>query len=276
MMTLDEVIRCLRNDPRSLELVRDSYLDANVLESAEQFRVSAEFGEVRRLLGGRLEGACVLDLGAGNGIASYAFAHSGTRRVYAVEPNPSAEAGRGAICRLVAGLPIDVVAAVGENIPLTNEAVDVVYTRQVLHHVQDLASVLRECARVLKHGGLFMACREHVVDDERQLAAFLRDHAIHRLAGGENAFPLDKYVGAIRAAGLELEQVFGPWDTVINAFPAVKTKEDLECMPRRRLQEKLGPLGGVAGTLPGVSSLVWLWIKRPLPGRMYSFLAEKP
>lgn len=275
-MTTEEAILQLRRDSQWTELVRDSYLGQNVFESGERFLASAEFAEVRRLLDGHVAGGKVLDLGAGTGIASYAFAKSGAKLVYALEPDVSDEIGRGALSRLNAGLPVEPVDAVGERIPLPDEEVDVVYARQVLHHTSDLRLTLSECARVLKRGGIFLACREHVVDDERQLEEFLRNHPVHQLAGGEHAYRLNEYVEAIHMSGLKLEETFAPWDTVINVFPAVRSVEELRRFPRIALERRFGLVGAWASLVPGVKPLVWRHFRRPTPGRMYSFLAAKP
>lgn len=276
MRTIDEAVRYMRNNSEYGELINDTYLGIDVFESMERFRRSAEFLEVQKLIGDRVRGGRVLDLGAGVGIASRAFAESGARVVYALEPNPSDEVGRGAIRRLATGAPITLVDAYGEKIPLSDGEVDIVYARQVLHHAQNLPQVLLECARVLKAGGVFLACREHVVDDDRQLQVFLDNHPVHQLVGGENAFHLDEYVDAICSADLRLQKVFGPWDTVINAFPAVKTTEELRDYPRMVLKRRLGQFGALLSNVPGIDLLVWRWLKRPVPGRPYAFLATKP
>jgi SAM-dependent methyltransferase len=275
-MTLDEAIRHLRSEPRYAVLVRDAYLGPDVLDSAERFRASEEFAEVRRLLQGRLDGGAVLDLGAGTGIASYAFARSGARTVYALEPDPSDVVGRGAIARLSAGLPIEVLDALGESIPLPDGAVDVVYARQVLHHIRELPQALRECARVLRPGGLFLACREHVVKGPRALRHFLKSHPVHRLAGGENAYQLSEYLGAIEGAGLAVEGVYKPLDSIINAFPIFRTPDDLrEFRTRAVLERQFGRLGVIASYLPGVAWYLRRRLGENAPGALFTFLARK-
>ncbi|HEV2915715.1 MAG TPA: class I SAM-dependent methyltransferase [Pyrinomonadaceae bacterium] len=276
-MTTDEAILYLRTDPQYAELIHDSYLEEDAQECAARFAASEEFAKVRALLDPHIRDTEVLDLGAGTGIASYALARCGARVVYALEPDPSDVVGRGVIRRLSEGLQIRLIESVGEEIPLADEAVGLVYARQVLHHTRDLTGTLRECARVLRRGGKFFASREPVVDDEEQLRVFLNEHPVHRLAGGENAFPLAAYIDAIREAGLKLERVMGPYDTIINAFPELKTVAEVKGFPRKMLDRKFGRAAALVASLPGVDRLVRARLNRyPTPGRLYSFLASKP
>ena len=275
-MTTAEAVSFLKSDGRYKDLIRDSYLDDDVTAAAERFHLSAEFAEVRVLLQRCLPDAEILDLGAGTGIASYAFAKSGAGLVHALEPDDS-EIGRAAICRLLKGNSIKLVNAEGESIPLPDESLDIVYTRQALHHTRDLRVVLQECSRVLKSGGTLLVCREHVVDNEEQLKQFLSEHVIHQLAGGEHAYSLEEYTDAITTAGLTLNRIFGPWDSIINAFPTVRRTEELNLFPNQFLRERFGRLGALLRFVPGIHALAWKRIRAyRAPGRLYTFLASKP
>ncbi|MGI9091089.1 MAG: class I SAM-dependent methyltransferase [Gemmatimonadaceae bacterium] len=274
-MTIDEAVRYIRSQPLYADLVRDAYLGRDVADSARRFADSAEFGAVRRLISNHIDGAVALDLGAGTGIGSFALARAGAKLLYALEPDPSDEVGQGAIRRLAVDLPIQILEAEGEAIPLPDGSVDIVYSRQVLHHIRDLPRAMAECARVLRHGGLFIACREHVVDDSDQLDTFLAAHPMHQLAGGENAYSLAAYLDAIRGSGMTMKQVIKPWDSVVNAFPAVRSDAEMQSLPERRLREQFGTLGAIAGRIAPLRKLAWARITRPLPGRMYSFVAVK-
>ena len=277
-MTMDEAILWLRANPSCSDLVADAYLARDVAANAARFLRSAEFAEVKGLLGPILHHAVVADIGAGAGIASYALHKSGARRVFAVEPDASDEVGRGAIERLRedTSTPIDILEGWGEALPLPDNSIDVVYSRQVLHHAADLGRFMSEVARVLRPDGVYLACREHVVDNESQKKEFLDSHPVHRLAGGENAFSLPQYLDAIAGSGLVLAAVLGPWDSVLNAFPVVRSTDELADYPARRLEAHLGAIGRGVSHLPGVSALVWWRIQRPRPGRLYSFLCSKP
>lgn len=274
--SVDDAVRWMRDQPDLAHLVRDAYLGEDVGDSARRFAASAEFGAVRALLGARLAGARVVDLGAGTGIASMAFLAAGAAQVLAVEPDASELVGRGALARHGPRTGLTVTADFAERLSIPDASQDLVYARQVLHHLRDLDAGLRECARVLRPGGIFLACREHVVDNGAQLRRFLAAHPMHRMAGGENAFPDSAYRHAIAQAGLRLEYAFGPWDSVINAHPFVTSEAELAAYPRLALERRLGRVGQLAAALPGVQPLVWRWLRRRRPGRMYTYLAVKP
>jgi SAM-dependent methyltransferase len=265
----------MRSRPEFQDIVRDAYLGADVDDSYRRFAGSAEWEEVRSRVGDAIRDAVVVDLGAGTGIASRAFVEAGARQVYALEPDPSDEVGYRVIRRLTAGMPVSIVSSYGERIPIADATVDIVYARQVLHHTRDLDAAVAECARVLRPGGWFVACREHVVRDDAELQTFLAAHPVHQLAGGVNAYTLAEYDGALRRAGLTILATLAPWDSVINAFPAVRSRRELEELPRSRLAARFGPLGSLAARLPFVAYMMWARIRRPFPGQMYSFFARK-
>ncbi len=274
-MSTAEAIEHLREDPEYADLIRDSYLGADTREASARFERSTEFEETKAVVSG-FEGRQVLDLGAGSGIASLAIANAGAARVFALDPDPSPVVGRGAIASL-SDSRIEILDGVGEAIPLADASVDIVYARQVLHHTRDLDAVARDVTRVLRPNGTFFCCREHVVADDEELTAFLETHAVHRLAGGENAYRLDQYVGAIERSGLRLRHVWGLYDTIINAFPVVRTNEELKQQRRMMLGRPLAAMGGLAGRLPGTAGLVRKRLApHTYPGAPYTFVAERP
>jgi SAM-dependent methyltransferase len=274
-MSTAEAIERLREDPEYADLIRDSYLGPDTREASERFARSAEFDETKAVIRG-FEGREVLDLGAGTGIASLAIANAGAARVYALDPDPSPVVGRGAIARL-ADERIEILDGVGEASPLPDRSVDIVYGRQVLHHTRDLGAVARESFRVLRPGGVYFVCREHVVADDEELARFLESHAVHRLAGGENAYRLDQYVGAIRGSGLRLRHVWGLYDTIVNAFPVVRSSEELREHRRQMLGPVLAGMGPWAARLPLTARLVRRRLApHTYPGAPYTFVAERP
>jgi hypothetical protein len=122
-----------------------------------------------------------------------------------------------------------------------------------------------------------IAAREHVISKEADLGQFLAGHPLHHLYGGEHAFLLDRYVGALKAAGFDDLQVLSPLKSPINLFPY--TIDSLRDAVVDRVSQKIpaGPLWRVA--------LGSNWIFRSLlsvaerfdnrPGRLYSFVGYK-
>jgi ubiquinone/menaquinone biosynthesis C-methylase UbiE len=276
----EESVQWLRSQPEMEEMVRLCYLDEDNHAAAQRFAASEEFAEIIQML--RLNGRkCrVLDVGCGNGIASYAFASLG-HQVDAIDPEPSNDVGYGAARRLAGVVhpgTITVTEAFVEELPFPDNTFDVVYTRQAVHHFGDLQQGLAECHRVLKPGGMLLATREHVVDNEQQLQQFLANHLLHQKHGGENAYPLQQYQSALQIAGFRSVQSFGPYDTVINHFP--ESNQELRIRLRAKLRRRLGLLGFIS---PFVSrfNFVEQRFRRSqslgctVPGRLYSFLCVK-
>jgi ubiquinone/menaquinone biosynthesis C-methylase UbiE len=83
--------------------------------------------------------------------------------VVGVEPSaPMRRAARQAVAR--SGIPVEVIDAVGEDLPLPDDCVDCVLFAYVLCSVDDPQRVVAEALRVLRPGGT-IAVLEHVVAD---------------------------------------------------------------------------------------------------------------
>jgi SAM-dependent methyltransferase len=275
-LTWEGAVRWYREQPGNQAAVRDNYFDLPVKTAAERYADSEEFAEVVRLLGNGARRA-ILDLGAGNGIASYALARAGWQ-VTALEPDDSSEVGAGAI-RLISaetGLPIQVVQEAGERLPFADESFAAVHARQVLHHAADLDAMVREVARVLRSGGRVLVTREHVVDDEEQLEAFRVNHSLHFLYGGENAYPEARYLKAFERAGLTLQQSWGPFETILNFYPG--TELERQKTLRQIASRSWGRLGRLLAWSDRfrATELKRFTKSDHTPGRLYSFLLEKP
>lgn len=270
----EQAITMLRADPMHAQMIFDAYLTSDLDQNCRRFHASPEFRETVRRIADLSPGKKLLDMPAGNGIATYAFATEGFS-VTAVEPDASATVGRGAITQVLtkAGLQASVVEAYGENLPFPDRSFDVVYIRQGLHHAADLAAMTRECFRVLKSSGVLFACREHVVDDYRaSLKSFLDAQVDHQLYGGEHAFTLRDYRSALTKAGLVNLTELGQYDTNINLFP-----DSLEFLRARTLSSRPGRALKLVWSDDAVFSIAhFLLRRRRTPGRLYSFIARKP
>lgn len=274
--TADEAIRHYRSQPGNEEAARANYFDLPVLPAAERYAASEEFAEVVRLLGPGARRA-VLDLGAGNGIASYALAKAGWR-VTAFEPDPSGEVGAGAIREIqrATGLPIEIEERLSDPLPFADSSFDAIFIRQVLHHVPELPATMRDLFRLLRPGGHALAVREHVVHDAVELAVFLKAHPLQALHGKENAHPLRTYLGAARAAGFKVRDVWGPIESVLNFHPYTESqrRKTVRGLARQRFfglgRHLLGSPRFLRATARAHSRA------DATPGRLYSFLLAKP
>jgi len=266
----------LRNQPDQRQLVLDAFYDDPLIAAAKRYFLSAEWQSVSALLKSRSGSA--LDVGAGRGIASYALARSGFA-VTALEPDPSPIVGASAIRSLAAetGLPIEVVQEFSERLPFADETFDVVFARAVLHHTRDLDVACREMFRVLRPGGVLIAAREHVISRESDLEQFLLQHPLHHLYGGEHAFLLDRYLGALRDAGFTAIETLAPLQSPINLFP--HTIDTLRETVIERLTRKLpvAPLwrAVLASRSVFMSLLAVAGRFDRRPGRLYSFVCHK-
>jgi SAM-dependent methyltransferase len=269
----EDAVRMLIEDRDRQALVEACYFDLPLPRAAERYRQSEEWRAMRGLIGAPR--GTVVDVGAGNGIVSYALAKDGWTTV-AVEPDASGLVGAGAIRGLAAAtsVAIDVREGFGEGLPLATHEASLVIARQVLHHARDLPAFAREIARVLAPGGLLVSTRDHVVTGPHQMQAFLDAHPLHHLYGGENAFTIVQYRAALSDAGLRIEQELGSFDSVINYAP--QSPETI----REEIAARLGPLGDVARTalkpapLFSAAMRALSFIDRR-PGRVVSFVCRK-
>jgi SAM-dependent methyltransferase len=274
--TWENAVLWLRSQPERRQLVLDAFYDDPLTAAAERYFGSGEWRAVSQLLRGRSGKA--LDVGAGRGIASYALAREGFQ-VTSLEPDPSAIVGAGAIRALAteAGLPIGVVEECSERLPFVSGAFDVVFARAVLHHTYDLALACSEMYRVLRPGGILVAAREHVISKEADLDRFLESHPLHHLYGGEHAFLLDRYTGALKAAGFSPLEVLSPLKSPINLFPY--TIDSLRDAVIDRISKKI-PVRSFWRVALGSNRIFQslLSMADPFdnrPGRLYSFVGHK-
>lgn len=256
------------------DLLYQTYHSGSVTSDARRFYVSDEFSETVRLfsdLGKKPDhGLRLLDVGCGNGIASYAFAHVG----YAVTGTDISEgelAGLGGARALIGldGVDFRIVNANMERME-TAETFDVIYMRQALHHSSDPLSTVGSLSRSLAPGGIFCAVREHVILNDAQRRQFLARHPFHHITQDEHAFTIGVYRNAFRSAGLVLRRELYPYDSAINVYPGswpdlvahLSHKAHIDLQRHSRLRHMI---------------LRVLALKHQVQrDQMYSFFAQKP
>lgn len=291
-MTWEEIIIKIRTDPTYKELVELAYFDADLRLNVDRFRVSDEYKETLDRINahfGNSKGLRLADIGAGNGIASVAFALDGFN-VSAVEPDPSDTIGAGAIRKLKQELnlaQLDVIEAWGEALPLEAGTFDIVYIRQAVHHAHKLNEFIAEAARLLKPGGILFTLRDHVIYDEKDKELFLKSHPLHKFYGGENAYTEAEYDSAISGAGLQVIQKLYHYDSVINYFPEKSADVEGKKNKRREFVEQNWNKN-VPSAFRKIGALKAWYYRRAerklgvlfdaskIPGRLITYIARKP
>lgn len=160
----------------------------------------------------RLDGAEVLDVGCGGGLLSEALAARGGR-VTALDLSPEVlEAAR--LHLYESGLKVDYreqsVESLAQECP---QRFDAVTCMEMLEHVPDPASVVEACARLLKPGGRLFLSTLNRTPAAFGLAIVGAEYVMRLLPRGTHRYAQfirpSELAGAIRSAGLELEDVSG-------------------------------------------------------------------
>lgn len=289
-MTWEETIQFIRTQPEYKELVKLAYFEEDLPLNVERFKSSEEYYATKTIISQYVtlnSSVKLLDIGSGNGISSAAFALDGVQ-VVSVEPDPSQTIGAGAIQKLKEHYQLSnlsVHQAFAEELNFPDNNFDIVYARQCMHHAFNLKQFLKECARVLKKGGLLITVRDHVVFNEADKKWFLENHPLQKFYGGENAFSASEYKNAMVEAGLEIKEEMKHFDSVINYFPLCKTeKENAEAKSKEFAESVVKKKLGAIGKINLFRNLALKHVKNKLgkvhdenkvPGRMYTFLAIK-
>jgi SAM-dependent methyltransferase len=287
-VTWEETIQLIRNKPEYGELIKNAYLDENLVLNVERYISSEEYRETKRMITQYAPRAkTILDVGSGNGISSIAFALEGYS-VTACEPDPSNTVGAGATRWLkdYYGIKeLDVSQEYAEKISFPHGFFDVVFGRQVMHHAYDLDTFIQNLSAMIRPRGFLITIRDHVIYDKIDKEYFLNNHPLQKFYGGENAFTLKEYLSAMEKAGLRITRIIRHYDSVINYAPLTtdefkKMKEDYEKLNQLELIKKIGFLGKI----PFIMRIYTIKVRikghyvvkeEDIPGRMYSFIAQK-
>jgi ubiquinone/menaquinone biosynthesis C-methylase UbiE len=155
-------------------------------------------GPLLRKLGGRLDGARVLDVGCGRGVGVQVLLKQfGAGQVYGLDLDPrQILRARQQLAGKSEGRAVLVVGSV-DKLPFPNEYFDAVFDFGMLHHVVDWQAGVAEIQRVLKPSGLFFF--EEVTRDalNRWMYRTFLDHP------EENRFSEAEFLTELSVHGIE-------------------------------------------------------------------------
>jgi len=133
------------------------HLEQMARDNADEQRSIAQLEQLVAAIGRPLSGMNFLEVGSGIGLTVAAARKVMKAKAYGIEPGDAEYDGTLQLSRAVlaeAGLDPQIIDdATGEAIPFQDNFFDVVYSSNVLEHVNDPPKVISEIVRVLKPGG---------------------------------------------------------------------------------------------------------------------------
>jgi 2-polyprenyl-6-hydroxyphenyl methylase/3-demethylubiquinone-9 3-methyltransferase len=158
-----------------------------------------------------LKGLRVLDIGCGGGLLSEPLARMGAE-VTGIDPAP----GNVDVARLHAGrsaLDIDYRAVPAEDLVAAGETFDVVLALEVVEHVADVGLFIRQAARLVGPGGLFVGSTLNRTGKSFALAIVGAEYVLRWLPRGTHRWDRfvtpDEFEAVLAAAGLAVTEKAG-------------------------------------------------------------------
>jgi SAM-dependent methyltransferase len=167
----------------------------------------------------------VLDLGCGPGATALAFAERVASVVaYDLTPAMLEQARHGAAERGLANVRFEQGDAA--RLPFPDASFEVVASRLAAHHVADPVAMVREAARVLVPGGVFLLS-DTVAPEDPARDSFLNAFELLRDPSHVRDHRISEWMAMLRAAGLapaclgrfDIRQEFEPWVARIGTTP---------------------------------------------------------
>ena len=184
-------------DPR----INERFYDPNIGEWATRFEGESREIYARRndivVASGAAPGMTVADVGAGSGFMAMLFAHrvGPQGRVIAAEISKPFAAAIAERAQREGLQNVTTVIATQTDTGLAPSSVDIVFTSDVYHHIEQVAATLASIRRALKPGGRFI-----VVDFERIPGVSSQNTLDHVRAGKETV------IEEVLAAGFRLRE----------------------------------------------------------------------
>jgi len=160
-------------------------------------------------------GQNVLDLATGGGHTALAVARAGAHTVAGDLTMPMLQAAREHVAQ--AGVSIAFVQLDAEQIPFPAASFDAVTCRIAPHHFSNVAQFVRECARVVKPGGV-VAVIDQLAPPDPRAARYTNNFERLRDPSHQWAYNAHEWQGFFTDAGLTIEH-YEDFDTCRDLTP---------------------------------------------------------
>jgi 2-polyprenyl-3-methyl-5-hydroxy-6-metoxy-1,4-benzoquinol methylase len=154
---------------------------------------------------------CLLDIGCGSGNFAARFIESGYT-VYGIDltADQIETAKRNGVIALVHDLN-------SGHLPFDSSTFDIIFAGEIIEHLVDTSTFVREIYRVLKPGGCTILTTPNLASFENRIRLLFGFYPIwleYRLEGGQGhvrAYTLHTIRGHLREYGFKIERIVGNW-----------------------------------------------------------------
>ncbi len=153
-----------------------------------------------------LDGLTILDIGCGGGLLSEPLARLGASVTGADASATNIEVAR--LHAASSGLTIDYRATTAEAIADSGQTFDVVLAMEIIEHVSDIDLFIRECARMVRPGGLLLVATLNRTPKSFALAIVGAEYILRWLPVGTHSWHKfvkpSELIDALEAGGLNV------------------------------------------------------------------------
>lgn len=216
--------------------------------------------EILSRLHGKSPRGAALEIGCGTGVYASALARASGSKVYAMDPS------RQMLRRAPARDAVVYLQGRASSLPFADQTFGMIFSVNVIHHLESVAEYFRESFRILRPGGIFCTATDSqaIIERRQPLSHYWPSTVPVEL---ERYHPLETLRAEMAAAGFHrIEECEGRSEFSISDIEAYRDKafsclqlipEDAFARGLRAMESdlRLGPVNGA-------SELIFLWSER--------------